>query len=279
MENREEFDDEINLLDYIRILYKYKILISSIIIVSVITTVITSLLAIEIYQSTAAIIPASPQQERSELSALASRFGVSRAPATSTTELVRLLNSTILMEMVIKKHNLLKLFFKDNKDVKAMPENIREWEGIEKLKNIFKVNQVQNTGIIEIAVEYKDPKTSTDLINYILDELTDYMSSEAKRVADTNKNYLESLIDKNADPLIRQKIYSLIAQQIEISMMAEVKENFAFKVLDPPKIPVYRIRPERTKSVIFAFIISSLIGIALAFIIEYWKNMKQRERL
>ena len=112
----------------------------------------------------------------------------------------------------------------------------------------------------------------------MLTELTNYMSSEAKRVAETNRKYLETLIDKNADPLIRQKIYSLIAKQIEISMMAEVKENFAFKVIDPPKVPDMRIKPKRTKMVLLAFITSLFAGIFIAFFMEYVENVKARER-
>ena len=92
-----------------------------------------------------------------------------------------------------------------------------------------------------------------------------------------NKKYLESLIDKNADPLIRKNIYSLIAQQIQTSMMAEVKENFAFKILDPPKAPDMKIRPSIRKNVMLAFFISLFAGIFIAFIVEYWGNIKRRE--
>jgi LPS O-antigen subunit length determinant protein (WzzB/FepE family) len=101
------------------------------------------------------------------------------------------------------------------------------------------------------------------------------MSNEARRVADTNKKYLESQVDKTADPFIKTKIYALIAQQIETAMMAEVKENFAFKILDPPRVPDVKIKPKRTQMAIIAFVVSLFLGIFVAFGNEYWRNHRE----
>jgi uncharacterized protein involved in exopolysaccharide biosynthesis len=140
---------------------------------------------------------------------------------------------------------------------------------------MYKVKDNKREGVIELSVEFKDPEVSARILNYILAELTDYMSSEAKRVAETNKEYLESLIIKNADPLIKQKIYSLIARQIEKSMMAEVKENFAFKILDPPKVPDRKIKPRIIMNIALSFIIALFVAVLVAFITEYIGNVKK----
>jgi uncharacterized protein involved in exopolysaccharide biosynthesis len=102
------------------------------------------------------------------------------------------------------------------------------------------------------------------------------MSYEAKRVANTNKKYLEVEIDKVADPFIRAKIYGLIAQQIETVMMAELKENFAFKMLDSPRIPDRRIKPKRTQMVLIAFIVAFFLGVMVAFVKEYTDKIRNK---
>jgi uncharacterized protein involved in exopolysaccharide biosynthesis len=105
--------------------------------------------------------------------------------------------------------------------------------------------------------------------------VTDRMSSEAKRVAETNRRYLESIIDKTADPIIKTAIYNLIAQQIQSSMMAEAKENYAFKMIDPPKEPDLKVKPKRALMVILAFIVALFVGIFGAFVIEYVRKAKE----
>jgi uncharacterized protein involved in exopolysaccharide biosynthesis len=95
------------------------------------------------------------------------------------------------------------------------------------------------------------------------------MSSEAKRVAAINKKYLEEQLPLNADPLIKQKIYTMIAQQVETAMMAEVKENFSFKVIDPPMVPDKKIKPKRAQMVVLSFVVSLFLAVFVVFALEY----------
>jgi uncharacterized protein involved in exopolysaccharide biosynthesis len=59
-------------------------------------------------------------------------------------------------------------------------------------------------------------------------------------------------------------------------MMAEVKENFAFKVLDPPIVPDQKIKPKRTQMVILALVASLFLGIFVAFFKEYLAKRKMQ---
>jgi uncharacterized protein involved in exopolysaccharide biosynthesis len=273
MQEKEECCDEINLLDYINILARHKKLIIFTVVIAVTATAIISFLSPRIYEAKAVIMPVAQSQEQSGMSAIALQLGIASNQTSNASELFSLLQSNILMERIIIKNNLVPVFF--GEDAKGKKENEQIWDGIRYLKNtIYKARDNKRDGIIELSVEFKDPEISARILTYILTELTDYMSSEAKRVADTNKKYLESLIDKNSDPLIKQKIYAMIARQIEISMMAEVKENFAFKILDPPRIPDMKIRPRITMNIMLSFIMSLIGGICLAFIMEHIKSTK-----
>jgi len=89
---------------------------------------------------------------------------------------------------------------------------------------------------------------------------------------------LEEQLQKTADPLIRQKIYNLIAQQLETAMMAEVKENFAFKIIDPPKVPDRKIKPKRALMVVLSFSLALFMGVFIAFFMEYLERIRKRGR-
>lgn len=84
-----------------------------------------------------------------------------------------------------------------------------------------------------------------------------------------NKKHLEDQLAKTADPIIRQKIYTLLSLQVETSLMSEVKENFAFKVIDPPRAPDKKIKPKRGKIVALSFVLSISIGMMLAFVLDF----------
>ena len=262
--------DEINLLDYLRVIWKNKIWIALIVVVVVAATVVVSLLMTPIYQSRAVISPATtkPNDLTGGVSAFALQFGIAAPASSNMSEIANLLRSNILREKVLIKYNLFPILF-SGKPTKWKSEDEKMWTGIRFLETAVKVNPVQKDNIIQITADFKDPKVARDLVSYVLAELIEYMSSEAKRVAETNKKYLESQLDKTADPFIKTKVYSLIAQQIETSMMAEVKENFAFKIIDPPRVPDRKISPRRTQMALIAFTVSLFLGIFVAFGKEY----------
>jgi uncharacterized protein involved in exopolysaccharide biosynthesis len=273
-EQTEPYGDEINLLDYVRVIVRNKMLICAIIGIVVIATIIVSFVMTPVYEAKAVIAPAMKSGDSSGASLLAAQFGISAPASSSMSEIVNLLKSNVLKEKVIKKHNLLPVFFKE-KSLRGKSEGQKTWKGIRYLQEALKVSPNQKDNSIQVSMQFRDPKTAADIVNYTLLELTDHMSNEARRVADTNKKYLESQIDKTADPFIKTKIYSLIAQQIETAMMAEVKENFAFKILDPPRVPDTKTKPKRTQMVIIAFVVSLFLGIFIAFGKEYWKNHRE----
>ncbi len=276
MQKSPECSDDLTVLDYFNMFNRRKIPVILIVAVSVIAAGLISYFSPKIYRARAVIMPAAPQQKQSDMRALASRFGITSSRTANASEIVSLLRSNILMERVIRNHDLMKVFFgKDGKDP-GKTSNI--WNGIRYLKkSMYRVNDNKRDGIIELSLEYTDPEVAADVLGYFLSELTDYMSSEAKRVAETNREYLESLIDKNTDPLIKQKIYTLIAQQIETSMMAEVKENFAFKILDPPRAPDRKIRPNIRRNMVLAFVISLFAGVFLVFFLEYIRRVNPKK--
>jgi uncharacterized protein involved in exopolysaccharide biosynthesis len=241
-------------------------------------------------------------------------LGISMPASASASEIMNLLRSNVLREKVITQNNLLPILFykqwdEQKKDwttrgggsfslnplswVSALtgaitpgpPSSVKKkepgipdtWDALRLLDGIVKINQNIKENTITISVDFHDPEMATKMVDYLLSTLTDHMSSEAKRVSMTNRKYLESQLGETSDPLIKQKIYNLIAQQIETSMMTEVKENFAFKVLDPPKMPDKKIKPKRAQMVMLAFVVALFMGIFVAFFMEYLEKVRGKE--
>ncbi len=271
-------NDEINLLDYLKVIWKNKTSISVFVIVVTAATAVVSLFITPIYEAKAVISPATAKPaEPSGITAIASQFGIASPASSNMSEIANLLRSNILREKILIKYDLFPVLF-SGKPMKWKSEEEKMWAGIRFLDKAIKVTSVQKENIIQITGDFKDPKVARDLVSYALAELTEYMSSEARRVAETNKKYLESQLDKTADPFIKAKVYSLIAQQIETSMMAEVKENFAFKTIDPPRVPDMKVRPKRAQMVMIAFTASLLLGVFLAFGKEYVEKLRKPGR-
>ncbi len=269
MEERQR-DDEIDPMDCVRVVWSHRWLMAVIVAAGVAGTAIVSLVMTPVYESRAVIVPtgALSKDQGAAAGFLAVQFGFVPPVTPASAEIVTLLKSNNLRERLIRRHDLLPLFF-TKKGMRGKTENQLMWDGIRYLEKRTTVNFAQKDNLITLSCRYKDPGEARDLVASMLTELNDYMSGEAKRVADTNRKYLEAQIERTSDPFIRAKLYTLIAQHIETSAMAEAKENFTFKVLDPPRVPDKRISPKRTAMVLAMFVASLFAGIFAVFLIEY----------
>ena len=285
MNNQDESsEEEINLLDYWRVIWKRKILIISVVFLITLLSAIISLYKTDIYQAKAIISPISEEKGGGGLSLLSQQFGgiagISLPASTSSKEIMNLLNSNMIREKMINKYNLLPVLFSKNWD-KDKKEWINKpptmWNGIRALNSIIKVTNNIKESTISVSADFHDPEITVVLVDDLLSTLSEHMGNESKRSAIIKRRYLEEQLRSTSDPLIRQKIYNLISQQVETAMMSEMNEYFAYKVIDPPRVPDRRIRPNRRNTVVLSFIVSSFIGIFLAFFFEYIKKLRERE--
>jgi len=285
MNNQEESsEEEINLLDYWRVIWKRKILIISVVFLITLLSAIISLYKTEIYQAKAIISPISEEKGGGGLSLLSQQFGgiagISLPASTSSKEIMNLLNSNMIREKMITKYNLLPVLFSkkwDKEKKEWIDKTPTMWNGIRTLNSIIKVTNNIKENTISVSADFHDPEITVVLVDDLLSTLSEHMGNESKRSAIIKRRYLEEQLRSTSDPLIRQKIYNLISQQVETAMMSEMNEYFAYKVIDPPRVPDRRIRPNRRNTVVLSFIVSSFIGIFLAFFFEYIKKLRERE--
>ena len=134
--------------------------------------------------------------------------------------------------------------------------------------NLITDNKILKLPVITITSESIDPELSKDVLKYFLETLNEQLSTDAKRTAEVNIKFLERQLEKSIDPLFRTKIYSMIASQIETAMLSDVKENFAFKIVDAPRIIPGSIKPNRTSIIITACVVAFVGSIILSFLLN-----------
>lgn len=299
-----EDEDEIDLLALAKTIWNGRKLILWITAGLTLGILVLSLFMTDIYTAKAVLKPTSTTQSGGKLSALASQFGglaslagIAMPSSASATEIVNLLESNILRKEVIENNQLLPVLFSDRWDEGkkawkkpglslnplAWMAKLRSkkgsdvpdtWDGIRTLNNIVMINYDMKEDIITVSADFPDPDMAAKIVNYFVVTLNEHMSAEAKRMAVVNKEYLEKQLLATSDSLVQQKIYNLIAEKIETMMMAEVKEGFAFKVLDPPMTPDEKSKPKRALMVVVTFIVSLFLGVFIVLFREYIKKIK-----
>ena len=204
MEERQHYD-EVDLMDYLRVVWRHRWLLAMIVAAGVAGTAIVSLLMTPVYESRAVIVPTGvlAKDQGAAAGLLAMQFGFAPPVTPASTEIVTLLKSDMLREKLIRRHDLLPLFFA-KEAMRGKTENQLMWDGIRYLGKRTTVNFTQKDNLITLSFRYKDPKKASELLASMLADLNDHMSSEAGVWRIPTENTLRCILKTRRTPSLRQ---------------------------------------------------------------------------
>lgn len=179
-------------------------------------------------------------------------------------EALAILKSRGFVSKFIEQRNLMPVLF-DKEDFAARnPEKIPTLQdAYEKFsKDILDIHEdiVENT--IKLNIYWKDPTVGSNWANSLVTEINSHMRKDTIEETQKSIAYLEKVLPNVEIIQIQQAIYELIQAQIHKSMLAETRENYAFKVIDSavPADSDRFVRPRRVLITLSASVLGLLIG-------------------
>lgn len=135
-------------------------------------------------------------------------------------------------------------------------------------KSVRSVSRDRRTGLIKVAVEWRDRRKAADWANELIRRVNQVARDKAIGEAERSIAYLNKELEKTKVVELQQAIYRLIETQINRIVLANVREEFAFRVIDPAVVPdaKYKVRPKRLLIMLAGAAIGGILGIAIAFV-------------
>jgi uncharacterized protein involved in exopolysaccharide biosynthesis len=181
-------NDEINLMDYWKILWRRKVMIISLFVVSVVVTMVVSFQLPKYYKSETLVLCIAPESGglggALSASPLAGALGSIGGLTTPADKILVYLKSRTVADMVIRKFDLLRVFNESKWDADKgawkNPEKppFKE-DAIKKLNKSVTSFKKSKEGTITITVEWKDPKLTAAIANYYVVALAEFMNDKA----------------------------------------------------------------------------------------------------
>ena len=279
-------EDEINLLDLLLVLLKHKWLIFIMVFLSGAAAVIISLNMTNIYRSQATITPR--EEEKNSSIAIPSLGGLGNFVAGelglggggSLTKLEMVLTSQQLTKRLINKYRLMPIVLSDIWDADRKAWNSEKkptlQDGIKAMKDMLKVNVDSKKETISIGFEHKDPQEAKNIVEYYILETSELLREVVLRDAAEKMRFFRKQLNTIGDPLLKEKIYVLLAKEIEKETFARVQKYYSFYVVDPPIAPDpdKKVRPKRALICILSVVVAFFVAVFLSFFIEFIKRVK-----
>jgi uncharacterized protein involved in exopolysaccharide biosynthesis len=307
-------EDEINLLDLFIVVLRHKVMILSVVFLAGVAAVVISLQMPNVYRSEATIAPTTQEKSGGGLAALggfgamiAAEVGIGATGSLDQFDVV--LKSRDLTNAIIREHNLLPVIFDKSWDAKTGDWKVAEPpSSIQKataaLKGIFGTTPDEKNGVsktptlqdayipiqamlgrtpdkkqnvMRLSFESEDPKMAQAILNYYIVGLSEFLRRQTLEDAAAQQVHLSQQLSKTTDPLLKNRLYELIAKQIEKETLAKIQRYYSFIVIDPAFVPERKFKPKRAQICMISVVVAFFIAIFLAFFLEYVKNLKTRE--
>ncbi len=295
--NPQPTDDEIDLRELLKALWKGKLLIVATTFVFAISSVLYALSLSNIYKADALLAPAETSnggglsKMAGQLGGLAALAGVNLgAGESSQTDLaVQVMKSRQFVEAFINKHDLLVPLMaatdwdlENNKlvlDKKLYDPKtgtwLREAQGLRGAvptaqeafevfnQEVLSITQDKESGLYRISVKFYSPYLAKDWVTWLVEDINKVMRERTINETTQNLSYLNIQLKKTAVTDMQSTFYKLIEEQTKSLMLAEVQEEFIFKIVDPAVVPEVKNGPQRALICILGTLIGGVLGVVI----------------
>ena len=303
--NNMAMDDEIDLKELFMVLWSGKWLISAITGVAATASVAIALMLPNIYTANALLAPA--EQSGGGMSALMQQYGglASLAGVSlpggedgSRAQLgMQLMKSRAFIGDFVERRDILpelmavtawdagsgQIVFNPESYDAASKTWVREVE-VPKLptpsaqeahkafSEILGVAQDKQTGYVTVSIEHQSPVVAAQWVNWLVEDVNAAVKAQDVAEAEKSIEYLREQVTNTSLADLQAVFFDLIQSQTETVMLAEVRQEYVFKTIDPAVAPEEKSKPSRALICVLGTLLGGMLGVLMVLIRHYARS-------
>jgi uncharacterized protein involved in exopolysaccharide biosynthesis len=205
-----------------------------------------------IYGATVTMLPTkSPESSNGsggisdEVGGLAALAGINLQSGNNQVGAAEYLRSKTLVIKFIDTHDLMPVLFVGRWDSKKR-EGIPNWRGkiptessaVRRIRaGIVKISEDKRTGLVTVTVQWHDPALAYRWANDFVSLANDGLRRRAILDAQATIDYLNGQLEKTQTLEVRAALARIIETQLKNLTLAQVREDYAFRIVDAAVLP------------------------------------------
>jgi len=217
-----------------------------------------------------------------ELGGLAALAGLDSMGSQKRNEAIEVLRARATTTQLITQDGLMPILYAKlwDKGRNTWREGVRipsMTEAVDRFsKKVRVITEDRRTGLVTLAITWRDPQLASKWATDMIALVNARMRETAEAEADRTLHYLDGEIARTQAMEMQVVLYRLVATQLRKKLLAEVRDDYAFKVIDPATVPDIR-RPDFPNRPLFAGL-GVLFGLIVALIVAMILADRQRRR-
>ncbi len=284
---KSPYDEDFDMYVFLKVIWEGRRLI---LIISLIFALFSAIISLQInnyYSSHALLIPEKEESSMSSsIGGIASLAGINLGDGTAnkTKEAIAVLNSRKFITDFIQKHNLnmpllaakewdpisQELLFDESilGQDQSWERDVKLYEAYRKfVRDHYSISEdILDSGLITIRVQFISPNLSKEWVELLVTEINTYFKEKDIREANKSLDFLRAEVAKPLNIDLKEVLYDLIQEQTSIMVLANGKEEYMFRTVDPAYISDLKAGPMRSIYVILAFLSGMMLTIFSLFL-------------
>ncbi|MEC7644150.1 Wzz/FepE/Etk N-terminal domain-containing protein [Idiomarina sp.] len=290
-------EQEADLRDVLGMIWRGKWIVMFSAAVFAVLSVIVALSLPNIYQSEVTLAPTEEAsgggmaQMAGQLGGLASLAGVNlgQQQADKTTMALEILKSRAFITDFVERHEILpelmaaeswspsngleynaELYDAESrswktKDGKSLKPT--SWQFVKSFrKQHLTVTRADDSGLVFVAINHLSPVVAQHWAKWLVEDINKTMRTRDIEEAERSLEYLNNELQRTSLSNMQQVFYQLIEKQTQTIMLANVRPEYIFQVIDPAVIPEQKAKPSRALICIVGTFLGGLMGLLIVFI-------------
>lgn len=255
-----------------------------------VASVAIAVLSTPVYKGEALVMYAAGDQSNETLALLGSRIGglaplagLSGDVGGGRAEAIATLKSRRLSTNFIRDNNMLPELFPERWDAAkedwsvesaSIPTMSDAYERFD--KDVRRVNEDRTTGMISVSILGPERRKVAQWANGLVRAANDYLRNRAIDEARKSVGFLEEQLAKTTILEVRQAMNDLVEAQISKAALANTRDDYAFRVIDPAIEPEEDefVRPQRVLIVALGAVFGLACGFMLALLKDTWAGLR-----
>ena len=295
-------EDEIDLREIFVAVWQGKWFISAVTLVVAVFAVFYSLSLPNIYKSDALLAPVDGESSRGvsgQLGGLAALAGVNidGGRADKAAVALEVLKSRDFIGRFIERHDLFATVMAAEKweqvsnrlifDSRIYNEDLNKWvrpvkapfdskpsllESYEVFSKALTVSQDKTSGLISISFEHVSPYEAHRILELLLVDINNEMRKRDLNESKRSIDYLNAELARTNLSEARTMLFSLIEEQTKTLMLANIRSEYVFNIVDPAVVPEKKSKPARAMICIILVSISIIASIFIVLVRYFFRK-------
>ena len=137
------------------------------------------------------------------------------------------------------------------------------------------INEDSKTSFITISIEHISPYIAKEWVEIMINKINLSMSMADQLVAKEYIEFLNESYNNTKVQSIKEVISGLQEEQMKKLMLASSNDEYVFKIIDPPIVPEIKSSPNRALICIAGTTIGVIFSLCFIFLMRLFKDIKK----